>query len=304
MLFFTKCQLLNYNEKLEHDKMIAGERYLIRDLATLSGIKAHTLRVWEKRYQILEPARSATNIRYYSANQLKDLLNISLLIRNGWKISKLAEMTAADRSALLMNRLNLKQDEGLYEQFMQSLTATDEQAFEKAYGRALKKGFEYAFTCIIFPFFEQVGLAWQTGAICTAQEHFFSSLVRQKLVAATNQVTLIKNPDAKKVLLLLPEFELHELGLLFYNYVFRDRGYHTLYLGQGVPLSGTEAVICRYRPNIVVTGSILSGKNEALNAFVQQLRSWLPEAIFYAAGLHSGEHMYSVHELRALLCLT
>lgn len=142
MLFFTKRQLLNYNKKLEHDKMIAGERYLIRDLATLSGIKAHTLRVWEKRYQILEPARSATNIRYYSANQLKDLLNISLLIRNGWKISKLAEMTAADRSTLLMNRLNLKQDEGFYEQFMQSLTATDEQAFEKAYGRALKKGFE------------------------------------------------------------------------------------------------------------------------------------------------------------------
>jgi len=281
--------------------MIAAERYLIRDLATLSGIKAHTLRIWEKRYRILRPHRTATNIRHYSPDQLKDLLNISLLIRNGWKISDLAELTAAERSDLLVDRMNLTQDEGFYEEFMLSLTSTDEQVFEQAYARALKKGFEYAFTRIIFPFFEQVGLAWQTSAICTAQEHFFSNLVRQKLVAETDRLNLTKKPDARKVLLLLPDFEQHELGLLFYHYVFRVRGYHTLYLGQAVPLSGLQAVTGRYRPDIVVTGSILSGKNEVLDAFVHQLRSWLPEAEFYAAGFNVGCYLRTVIELRELL---
>lgn len=224
------------------------KKYSIRDIEKLTGIKAHTLRMWEKRYQILEPDRTQTNIRKYSDQELKRMLNISILNSCGIKISHIANLSDQELSEKVMElQKQTNSEEVFIERMVVSMISMDEDAFEEVLVECIKaKGFEQAMLLVIYPFLSKIGVLWQTGSINPAQEHFISHLIRQKLMVACDQLKE-KNPDKGTFILYLPVNEMHEIGLLFYNFMLRSRGYKVIYLGQAVPFDDLEKVI-RIRP--------------------------------------------------------
>ncbi|MBX7182216.1 MAG: MerR family transcriptional regulator [Bacteroidia bacterium] len=230
--------------------------YSIKDLEKLSGIKAHTLRIWEKRYSIFTPQRTDTNIRMYSNEELRKILNISLLNKNGFKISSIASMVP-NEVAQLVASINLvkTENEDLIDSFILSMIDLDEPFFDKTFNSCIiKMGFESTIQDIIFPFLSRIGTMWQSGSINPAQEHFVSNIIRQKMIVAIDG---IKSSSIQKQMqtfvLFLRENELHEMVILFYNYALRSRGYRTIYLGQSVPVIDLERVVHIIRPDFILT---------------------------------------------------
>ena len=219
--------------------------YTISDLETLSGIKAHTIRIWEKRYHIISPSRSNTNIRFYSNDDLKLLLNIIFLNKNDFKISKIAEMNPQEISEKVSSINIVKSSSDDYiDNLIVSMIDLNEAYFEKIFSSALFRiGFEKAITEVIFTFLQRIGLMWQTGSINPAQEHFTSNLIRQKLIVAIDSLPKTYDEKAPKAILFLPEKELHENSLLLYNYILKSKGYQTFYFGQTVPTSDLKRIL-------------------------------------------------------------
>ncbi len=220
----------------------------------MTGIKSHTIRIWEKRYGILQPGRSDTNIRFYTNEDLKKLLNVSFLNQHGLKISRIAEMSEED-IRLKVQALNLAQltDATLIESLIVAMIELNEHRFRDILDTAaLRYGFGQVVVQVVFPFFQRIGIMWQTGVINPAQEHFVSNIVRNMIIGATEAIDYRPDPGLKKVVLLLPESELHEIGLLFYNYVLRIHNYPTLYLGQIVPLDSIERIVEITGPDAMV----------------------------------------------------
>ena len=178
-------------------------RYSIKDLEILSNIKSHTIRIWEKRYDLLNPERTDTNIRYYSNDDLKKLLNISFLNKQGIKISKIVEMTENEiKEAVHALNLSDSDNETYIENLIVAMIDLNEETFQKVFNAASNQlGFEAAMTDVIFKFFVQIGVMWQVGAINPAQEHFVSNIVRQKIIAATEELNYQPEPSASKILL-------------------------------------------------------------------------------------------------------
>ncbi len=229
--------------------------YTIRDLERLSGIKAHTIRIWEKRYNIIHPERTSTNIRSYCDEDLKKLLNVSILNKNGHKISKIAELKSEEIKRLVSDLKNLPMNESVQVEALTILMIDlNEIGFEKALTNAIMQhGFEQTMVKIIFPFFERVGVMWQTGTITPAQEHFVSNIIRQKMFVAIDGQLVEKSKNSKNFLLFLPENEMHELGLLFANYIIRRRGHEVTYLGQCVPMQDLVDIAKKKRCDYLFT---------------------------------------------------
>jgi MerR family transcriptional regulator, light-induced transcriptional regulator len=260
--------------------------YSIRDLENISGIKAHTLRIWEQRYEILQPKRTDTNIRYYDDDDLRLLLSISTLNCNGYKISAIAKMTreevhnackclhsVCDEFAHQINAMSL------------AMLELDEERFEKAIVNcSCKYGFEETMLKIIYPFFERVGMLWQTGMITSVQEHFVSNLVRQKLVAAIDAQKPPKVEHPLRYALFLHEHELHELSLLFAAYLLRSRGSKVLYLGQGVPEEDLRRIYEIYQPDYFFTVATLIPPKESTEAWLMRLGESFPKSRILATG--------------------
>lgn len=229
--------------------------YSIKDLEVLSGIKAHTLRIWEQRYNIIAPSRTGTNIRQYTSNDLKLLLNISMLNDSGYKISKIASMTAEE---VKKEVLNITDKNCKYSDQINSLTLAmieiDEDMFEKIIAKNMASlGIEKTLLNIVYPFLTKVGVMWQTGTINPSQEHFISNLIRQKLIVS---IEAQKNPplaNAKTFLLFLPEGELHELNLLFTHYIVKNRAHKSVYLGQWLPYEDLLDIYKNLKPDYLVT---------------------------------------------------
>ncbi|MCS7004804.1 MAG: MerR family transcriptional regulator [Cytophagales bacterium] len=230
--------------------------YSIRDLEHLTGIKAHTIRIWEQRYNIITPKRTDTNIRYYDSDDLKHMLNISLLNNNGYKISKIAEMT---REEVCREVLKIIEKNNNYNDQISALTVAmidlNEEQFEKImFTNILHLGFEQTMMNIVFPFLARIGFLWQTDAINPAQEHFITNLIRQKLIVAIDGI--VTNPHIKirrKFLLYLPEGELHEISLLFAYYLIKTRGHQVVYLGQSLPLDDMQKAFEIHKPDVIMT---------------------------------------------------
>ena len=192
-------------------------QYSIKEVETLSGVKAHTLRIWEQRYHLLTPERTDTNIRFYSDEQLRMLLNIATLNRNGMKISKIAGL---EKGALNQEVLKVfesaNQPDNLLDSLIHSMLDFDERRFEKTLSDAiLKIGFDDAFVKLLFPFLIRTGILWATGAVRIVQEHFITNLIRRKIYVAIDSVFVEPNKQSKKFILFLPEGETHDLLLLF-----------------------------------------------------------------------------------------
>jgi len=245
--------------------------YSIKDLEHLSGIKAHTIRIWEQRYNLFSPQRTATNIRFYNEDDLKLILNISTLRNQGYKISKIIEMSEADIFEEVQ-RVNI--EDKSYANQIHSLTASmvdmDESKFLNVFDQSVSKyGFEKTMMEIIYPFMGKIGILWLTNSINPAQEHFISHLVRQKLITATDSL----NVDEKSplFLLFLPEGELHELGILLANYMIRNRGLRTIFFGQSVPLNALEEVYHNLDPEYVLTSMTTAPDPSEVQRYVDSL---------------------------------
>jgi DNA-binding transcriptional MerR regulator len=246
-------------------------QYSIKELEQLSGIKAHTIRIWEKRHKIIEPSRTATNIRYYSDLDLKKIINVSLLNTYGIKISKIADMSLDDMNKKVLEISELQNDKGVHiDQMVVAMIDMEEELFEKILNNLiLRFGFEQTVTEIIYPFLEKIGILWQTQNITPAHEHFISNLIRQKIIVAIDGLP-IPPKTQKKILIFLPEGELHELGLLFYHFLIRKAGYRTYYLGQNVPHDDLTSVYKVHQPDFMVT-TITSNLSIPVEKYIERL---------------------------------
>lgn len=229
--------------------------YSIKDLERISGIKAHTIRIWEQRYNIINPNRSDTNIRNYNDEDLKWLLNIGILNNCGYKISKIAQMPKNEIVASVLEITENNFDVNVQiDNLVIAMTELDEDRFEKFLSaNILRSGFEKTFLEIVYPFMIKVGVLWLTNSINPAQEHFISNLVRQKLIAAIDGIAFSSSQIKSKCLLFLPENELHEISLLFANYILKKHGFKTIYLGQSVPYSDIKMVSNLHHPEYLIT---------------------------------------------------
>lgn len=245
--------------------------FTIKDLENLSGIKAHTIRMWEQRYNFLKPQRSCTNIRYYSNDELKTILNIALLNKYGFKISHIDRMQPAEISEKI---LALRDAEAIQERIINELVkemvGLQTDKFEVTINRYIhENGVEKTIKEIIFPFLEKIGILWQTGHIMPAQEHFVSNIIRQKLIVAIDAVPC--NPVGKPCILFLPEGEYHELGLLFLSYLVKSHGCRIIYLGANVPMRDVESIILTMKPELAFVHLTSTSPNFNFERFLKQV---------------------------------
>ena len=227
--------------------------FSIKDLENLSGIKAHTIRIWEKRYNVLEPMRTDTNIRFYDLSCLQKLLNITLLHDYGYKISKISKMSEEKIPSLVREIISQKSAKHhAISSFKMAMMNFDQTLFASTYNNLLsEKSFKEIFYDVFIPLMNEIGFLWQTDTITPAHEHFLSYLVKQKLLINTEKLQLVAPTKTEKIFVLyLPMNEIHELGLMYLNYEIISKGYKTIYLGESVPTENLKS-LKNYFDNIV-----------------------------------------------------
>jgi DNA-binding transcriptional MerR regulator len=236
------------------------EQYSIHDLDKLSGIKAHTIRVWERRFKIVTPHRTGTNRRRYGDDELRRIINISILKRNGFKISEIAKFSTSEieEKVSFLSKDVFNPDTQI-DSLVVAMVDYNEKAVNDVLIRSMmNRGMEETMDAIVFPFLKRIGIMWQTGSADVASEHFITNIFRQKLISAIDTLSPVLKPKRKKIILFLPENELHEVGLLFFNYVIKKMGHESLYLGQSTPLFAVVAVNNKFKADILITG-LMSG---------------------------------------------
>jgi MerR family transcriptional regulator, light-induced transcriptional regulator len=268
---------------IEKDKM---SNFSIKDVEALTGIKPHTLRIWEQRYGIPLPNRTATNIRFYTDDDLKLLLNVAMLNRQGYKISKITKMSKEELDQLVVDISLNSDDENIHlESLIKAMFSLDEARFIQVFQSSVDQiGFEASFTKLVFPLLSRIGIMWQTGSINPAYEHFISHIIRQKLFVATAELPLIKVATAKKFVLFLPPYETHELSLLFANYLIRASGHHTSYLGPNLPLNDLNPVMKIYKGDFMLTVLTSSTTNQTPLQIANKLYGDFPRTTVLMAG--------------------
>lgn len=252
--------------------------FTIKDLENLSGIKAHTIRIWEQRYSFLNPQRTETNIRYYTGEELKTVLSIALLNKYGFKISHIDKMSTAEmRDKTLSLNQAQAQIERMVNELISCMVDMKIEEFEMLLDGYIKsKGIEKTIPQIIFPFLERIGILWITNHINPAQEHLVTNIIRQKLIMGIETCNTALNPK-KKVLVFLPEGEHHELGVLFTYYLFKNRGIKVIYLGANVPLKDVEYVATLKKPDFLYSHLTSVANNFNFEKFLVNVQNRIPE---------------------------
>lgn len=252
--------------------------FTIAQLAELSGIKPHTIRIWEKRYKLLEPERTDTNIRRYDDNQLKRLLNTVTLMNSGVKISKIASYSEKERNDLISKKIEEHSTsdftaEILINQLFSSGLSYDETEFEKAFSSAiLKFGIRGTYLKVIYPLLVRAGYMWQNTSLTPCQEHFITNLIRRKLFTALDSISLpVKSK--RKWLLFLPENEYHEIGLLFAYYLIRSAGHSVIYLGPNVPYYDLKLTVAECNPTDIQFFTVHRLPKKELQTLIKSMES-------------------------------
>jgi DNA-binding transcriptional MerR regulator len=261
--------------------------YSIKDLERITGIKSHTIRIWEQRYQVVNPERTDTNIRHYCDGDLRRLLNISILNRNGFRISKIANMSEEEIHAEVMRVTSTETShESMIDGLVIAMVEMCENRFESMLNTSIDQyGFEETLVHILYPFLRKVGVLWLTGTIIPAQEHFISNLIRQKVIAAIDGLRSEPKNEAPSYLLFLPEWELHEMGLLFYYYLLKKKGYKVIYLGQVVPFNDLREIVELKKPEFMMTILTTGQEPEVIEEYVQRLSESFSELQIRINGL-------------------
>ena len=262
------------------------DSFTIKDLENISGIKAHTIRIWEQRYQFLKPNRTDTNIRFYNNEELKKVLNISLLNKYGFKISHLDKMNDGEIAEKILSLTQLEaQQERIVNELVECMIDVDLERLEAVLeGDIQSKGIERTITKIIFPFMEKVGILWVTNHINPAQEHLVTNIIRQKLIVGIDSVVSEIKVN-KSVLLFLPEGEFHELGVLFVNYLLKSKGVPTIYLGANVPLRDVEYLVKLKKPSYIYSHLTSVGKSFNFDKFLLNLTKKFADTPIVLSGL-------------------
>ncbi len=259
--------------------------YSIKQLSILSGVKAHTIRIWEKRYNLFSPNRTNTNIRRYSDDDLKLALNVSQLQAMGYKISQIAAMNS-DEVAQLVSKGNSYVAPPLIPESL--LDATINMDFHKFTAKLeesiTEKGFDYTYNNLIIPFQNRLGELWLSGAIMPAQEHFATNIIREKIISLTHNLPK-PNRNAPKILFFLPENEYHELGLLYSAYMAREMGFASAYLGQTVPLKDVITIGSLHDIETFYTSITKSVPLTELKDMFGKLNERFPNAFIMASGI-------------------
>lgn len=253
--------------------------YSIKDLEQLSGIKAHTLRIWEQRYNIINPKRTDTNIRTYDDKDLKLVLNIALLQSHDYKISKIAQLSLEDLSkeVLIISDKQLNYPDQIHALTI-AMIDVDEERFEKIMAtNILQFGFENTMINIIYPFLARIGTLWLAGSIGPAQEHFITNLIRQKIIVAIDGQVLRLDAKSKKYVLFTPEGEFHEIPLLFANYILRARNNKVIYLGQSMPFSELQSICELHKPDFLFSVITSTPGQSEIQQYVNKLGNTFSE---------------------------
>ncbi|GET22598.1 MerR family transcriptional regulator [Prolixibacter denitrificans] len=260
--------------------------YTIKDLENLSGIKAHTIRIWEKRYGLLIPQRTDTNIRRYTDDDLKKIINISLLVNRGFKISKIAALSEEElyNHALKANSKPEDTNDRI-EKLIFHMLSLDVNSIEQEVESLIQEaGVEKAIYQYIFPLMEKIGALWQANSIVPAQEHFMFNFLRQKLIVETDKLPKTNGQTEPSGLFFLPEGENHEFSLLFYNYLARKNGHHTLYLGQSVPLSDILTIAESFHFDYYFTAIITSTPKSDFEQFLGDFSHKVSTSTLFVTG--------------------
>ena len=263
-----------FSEKMNNIK----STFSIKDLENLTGIKAHTIRIWEKRYGVLEPMRTKTNIRLYDIENLQKLLNITLLHHHGYKISQISKFSK-QRIPLLVNEIISDKSfkSHAISSFKMAMMNFDQTLFIKTYDKLLsEKSFREVFFDVFIPIIHEVGYLWQTNTISIAHEHFISYLIKQKLLINTEKLQIKEPTHNNKIFVLyLPDNEIHELGLMYLNYEIQFNGYKTIYLGESVPIASLKD-LKRYFDNITYICYMTVEPNKSLvNEYIREVKKEL-----------------------------
>lgn len=247
--------------------------YSIKDLEKLSGIKAHTIRIWEQRYGIINPKRTPTNIRYYQDEDLKFLLNIALLNKNGLKISHIARMTKEEvaEQVAAISEINFEYGTQL-DALTISMIEMDEYKFDRIISTNIDQiGFERTMLEVIHPFLDKLSVLWLTGSINPVQENFISYLIRQKIIVAIDKLPLSQSSDRPKFMIYLPEGERQELSLLFMHYLLKSRKYQVIYIGQEMSLYDLKDAYAIHHPDFIYTMVSETFAKESIHSYVESL---------------------------------
>jgi DNA-binding transcriptional MerR regulator len=252
-------------------------QFSIIDFENLSGIKAHTIRIWEKRYQLFNPTRHGNNERLYDLEDLRKMLNISFLQDNGWKISKIAALSN-DEMAVKINELVA--EKGKYHeainQFKVAMLTFDQDLFNQTYQKLMAQwAFREVFHEIFIPLLDLIGMLWQTGTIIPAHEHFISQLIENKLHINIEKIQNPPKRNDRTFVLFLPENEVHNLGILYIQYELLLKGYHTIYLGPSIPVDNLKILQTLYHPLTFITQFTVAPSVEVTEAYIQQLETEL-----------------------------
>ena len=255
-------------------------QFSIIDFENLSGIKAHTIRIWEKRYQLFKPTRHGNNERLYDLEDLRKMLNISFLQNNGWKISKIAALSK-DEIAVKINELVA--EKGKYHeainQFKVAMLTFDQDLFNQTYQKLMVQwAFREVFNEIFIPLLDLIGMLWQTGTIIPAHEHFISQLIENKLHINIEKIQNPPKRNDRTFVLFLPENEVHNLGILYIQYELLLKGYHTIYLGPSIPVDNLKILQTLYHPLTFVTQFTVAPSVEVTEAYIQELETELLQA--------------------------
>jgi DNA-binding transcriptional MerR regulator len=255
-------------------------QFSIKDLENLTGIKAHTIRIWEKRYNLLKPKRTETNIRYYDLANFQKLLNVSYLKNNGYKISKISTI-GEDEIPQLVREIASKHDVDSHaiNTLKLAMLNFDQTLFYDTYESLLKeKSFRSIFYDIFIPMLSNIGMLWQTDTISPSHEHFITTLIRQKIIASTEKIQSKQINNSKKTFVLyLPDNEIHELGLMFINHEIVSNGYHSIFLGSSVPLESLTDLQNYYDEIIFVSYFTVKPEKEYIHKYINTFNSVLLE---------------------------
>jgi DNA-binding transcriptional MerR regulator len=259
--------------------------FTIKDLESLSGIKAHTIRIWEQRYSFLKPQRTGSNIRYYSNDELIRLLNIALLNKYGYKISHIDKMPHSEIQQKLMSLSSAEANaERSVNQLIELMVTMDIFQFEKQLDIHIEgKGLDKTITQVLFPFLEKIGILWVTAHINPAQEHLVSNVIRQKLIMGIDVAKPVTVSE-RSILLFLPEGEHHELALLYLHYLLKTKGVRVYYIGSNVPLKDLSFIIKHKSPDIIYSHITAPSRGFNLDRFFSFISTQLTDSKFVIGG--------------------
>jgi len=269
------------------------ERYFsIKELSSLSGIKPHTIRIWEKRFSLLEPSRTGTNIRQYDNHQLRKLINVTTLLESGMKISRIACLNEGEIDRLTeesSQSTDASQGSLIHiEELVLSMQQMDENRFERVFSNCvLRYGLKETFVNIVYPFLNKVGIMWCCDKILPAHEHFISSLIKQKLFTATDG-RHPKSEHGKTWMLALPPGEYHELGLLLAHFIIKSHNHRSLYLGQDVPLVNLKPSVVTMGATDILTYLIKKNNHSDVDKYLNFMQAEFSEQTIYVATSEQG----------------